>query len=552
MTVKKTITLLLLTSLFAGCASMSEKECATASWYDIGYESAILGRLKSANERDFRACEKHDIPANIGQYDQGYTVGLNEFCTPANGASWGKQGKPYYNQCPASREPAFLREYKPAFALSQAEQQLRQAQNELTKDETRLAALPAAIAKAEADVAFFDSASLFLEKLKALQVEQQTLTERLPSRVNAVTQAKSAVNAVKACESPFDIGIDDALAGLPADTVSQRASTCRSYARPIDSREYLRGYDSGLVRFCTDTKARQLGSQGSDYSGQCSEVNPDFSRQYNIAKYDSELSLALAKADNRWLEAKLTVAKSEEKITDLLEQITQATELADIELLQAQLTATRELLVEQRDRELAVRLERDERQLSLNRFNQCKTGDWYTLGLIDGDAGKGYSALGEYQQTCGQFGLMVDTQAYRRGLTDALGRYCTPANGFLNGRTGQPMTNHCPSSMALEYQRAYRDGVRYDTLNRLQDQDQQQIFDIEKQLQGLAKSINTTRDRLAGELKPELRAELERNLQQLNQRRLGLSDQLQAIQRQQANRTREIQQLERRYPVVVL
>lgn len=549
---KKFITLLLSASLLAGCASMSEEECATASWYDIGYESAIFGRLKSANERDFKACEKHEIPANIGLYDQGYSTGLNEFCTASNGASWGQQGKPYYNQCPAAREPAFLREYKPAFALSQAEQQLQSARNKLSNAENRIADLPSKILKAKQDVAFFTNSSFHLEALQALQSEQQTLKNQLPNLLANVTEAKSAVNSVKACDSPYDIGLDDALAGMPANTVSKRANTCRTYERPIDSREYLRGYDSGLTRFCTDTKAQELGQLGSAYDGQCSEVNPDFARQYNISRYDSELSDNYLKAENLWLEAQVAVAKSDDTITDLLQKITEATDLETIELLQAQLSATREIKITQQQTLAATNIEKNEQALNLDRFNQCKIGDWYTLGLIDGDAGKGYSALGGYQQSCGQFGLMVDTQAYRRGLSDALGRYCTPENGFLSGRNGEPMTDHCPSQMRLEYQRAYQDGARYQTLTTLREQDQQQIFAVEKQLQGLAKQIRTTQDKLANELKPSTRQQLEYDLSILNQRKIALSDQLQALQRQLADRDRSIQQIERRYPVVVL
>ncbi len=40
--------------------------------------------------------------------DQGYQAGLQDFCTPARGFQYGRQGGYYQNNCPPTLEPGFM------------------------------------------------------------------------------------------------------------------------------------------------------------------------------------------------------------------------------------------------------------------------------------------------------------------------------------------------------------------------------------------------------------------------------------------------------------
>jgi hypothetical protein len=64
--------------LAGGCAGMSESQCRSASWYDLGEREALIYGLRPQIEQHAYACSKHGIQASESDYMAGWLVGNGE------------------------------------------------------------------------------------------------------------------------------------------------------------------------------------------------------------------------------------------------------------------------------------------------------------------------------------------------------------------------------------------------------------------------------------------------------------------------------------------
>ena len=117
-------------ALLAGCAALSEKECRSANWYEQGQRDALAGhdRTRLADIRE--ACAEAGVRPNEPLYLQGWSLGVRQFCTPDNGARWGREGRSYSNSCPPELDAAFSDRYRAGRRAYDAEQTLRRLQGE--------------------------------------------------------------------------------------------------------------------------------------------------------------------------------------------------------------------------------------------------------------------------------------------------------------------------------------------------------------------------------------------------------------------------------------
>lgn len=80
--------------------------------------------------------------------------------------------------------------------------------------------------------------------------------------------------------------------------------------------------------------------------------------------------------------------------------------------------------------------------------DECLQGDWRAIGLKDGAEGHAPSRLARHAETCANFGIAPDQQAYRAGWDEGIGIYCTPLNGFVTGRAGKAYHGLCPAALS--------------------------------------------------------------------------------------------------------
>ncbi len=117
-------------ALLGGCAAMSEQECRTADWREQGQRDALDGQPRSHLADLHEACAKAGVVPHDGLYLEGWSRGVRQFCTPDNGARWGRQGRSYANSCPPELDGAFSDRFRAGRRAWDAEQTLRRLQGE--------------------------------------------------------------------------------------------------------------------------------------------------------------------------------------------------------------------------------------------------------------------------------------------------------------------------------------------------------------------------------------------------------------------------------------
>lgn len=83
----------------AGCSSMSESECKTANWAQVGQRDGERGYGSSRIDSHRKACTEFGINVNDALYMSGYNRGLKVYCEQA-GTKDGREGKA--KQAPSS------------------------------------------------------------------------------------------------------------------------------------------------------------------------------------------------------------------------------------------------------------------------------------------------------------------------------------------------------------------------------------------------------------------------------------------------------------------
>jgi hypothetical protein len=90
---------------------------------------------------------------------------------------------------------------------------------------------------------------------------------------------------------------------------------------------------------------------------------------------------------------------------------------------------------------------------------ECAAADWASLGHADA-ASNGSSRYEARATSCGERGIAVDADAYRRGFDAGMYVFCRPENGFAYGRRGGSFSGACPGELREEFGYAFSDGQR--------------------------------------------------------------------------------------------
>jgi hypothetical protein len=109
----------------AGCATMSEEDCATADWDLLGEDDGLAGETHEKFVERAERCARFGYDADESAYREGRDRGLEHYCTPDNGYETGRNGGTYRGVCPADLEGEFLAEYnigRRLYELSSAHQ----------------------------------------------------------------------------------------------------------------------------------------------------------------------------------------------------------------------------------------------------------------------------------------------------------------------------------------------------------------------------------------------------------------------------------------------
>ncbi len=90
---------------------------------------------------------------------------------------------------------------------------------------------------------------------------------------------------------------------------------------------------------------------------------------------------------------------------------------------------------------------------------ECQAGLWYERGVQDGARGRDQSLVYEIAQKCQEYGVRVDSEAWLRGHEEGVEQFCTPENGYYQGRRGNSYEGVCTGPTADLFMGQYQRGL---------------------------------------------------------------------------------------------
>ncbi len=110
-----------LTLTLSGCASLTQDQCQSGNWSEIGQSDAVSGYPAQRFNDHIKACQRYSITPSMAEYEKGYKQGLLRYCTLSNGFSVGRNGYSYQGICPIALEPTFTAGYRRGSNIHQIE-----------------------------------------------------------------------------------------------------------------------------------------------------------------------------------------------------------------------------------------------------------------------------------------------------------------------------------------------------------------------------------------------------------------------------------------------
>jgi hypothetical protein len=128
---------LLLLALSA-CASLSEDECRTADWRELGVRDGRAGYTAARLAEHREACVKHGVHPDEKRYGEGRKEGLRAYCQLDNAVREGLAGRRYQNVCPTGTDRNFRDLNDAAYAVHQARKEIESIDSRISSLENEL------------------------------------------------------------------------------------------------------------------------------------------------------------------------------------------------------------------------------------------------------------------------------------------------------------------------------------------------------------------------------------------------------------------------------
>jgi hypothetical protein len=132
--------------------------------------------------------------------------------------------------------------------------------------------------------------------------------------------------------------------------------------------------------------------------------------------------------------------------------------------------------------------------------DECRTANWYEVGVRDGQAGRAAERLQEHREACAEVKVVPDEARYAQGRSVGLRTYCTPENAVHAGLAGETYEGVCGGGVAVVFARNYQAAYAVYTAKRV-------ITGLDSEVSGKEREIrdDKTTDKRRGELRSEIR-----------------------------------------------
>jgi hypothetical protein len=117
--------------------------------------------------------------------------------------------------------------------------------------------------------------------------------------------------------------------------------------------------------------------------------------------------------------------------------------------------------------------------------SECRKADWEVIGLEDGARGRPLSYLGRHREACAEHGVKPSLAQYRAGHATGVRQYCTPQNGFRQGRAGRRYEGVCPDDLEGSFLAGYETGRELHNLSADINRMQTEVSGMQDELDGL-------------------------------------------------------------------
>ena len=114
---------------------------------------------------------------------------------------------------------------------------------------------------------------------------------------------------------------------------------------------------------------------------------------------------------------------------------------------------------------------------------ECRGGDWYSIGLRDGAAGRTEDYVAQHTAACQKVGVEPNHERWLEGRERGLERFCTARSGYRIGEVGGRYEDVCFAGGEMEFRRGYDLGLRMNRVRSRLEQIDNEIRTIEGTLQ---------------------------------------------------------------------
>jgi hypothetical protein len=87
----------------------------------------------------------------------------------------------------------------------------------------------------------------------------------------------------------------------------------------------------------------------------------------------------------------------------------------------------------------------------------CAKADWQHIGSVDGQMGKDAPYFEQHRELCGLG--KKEAEAYEKGRTEGLARYCTAGTAYREGAQGRSLADVCPEALKNEMSLQHQQGA---------------------------------------------------------------------------------------------
>jgi hypothetical protein len=128
---------------------------------------------------------------------------------------------------------------------------------------------------------------------------------------------------------------------------------------------------------------------------------------------------------------------------------------------------------------------------------ECLRGDWYQIGVQDGQQGHLLSRLDDHRRACRDTRAILDEDAYRAGRDIGLQSYCTPVSGYRVAANGDTYGNVCPVGSEATFLQGYVLGAQVHRAEQDIDDAERRVRSLEARLDEKHEDIEQAQARAA-------------------------------------------------------